>query len=117
MEKCSNDYRRFLDSLRLRHDKINTNLGDDGLLGAMSNYTGQSHLKDAITNNLLSDSVSGAGIGALSGAFLLPMLGYQMPDKFLRHGAVAGVGAGLGLSALSSLAKYYAGKTFANQGE
>ncbi len=117
MQKTSNETDNFLKALRSKHDRVNNTLGDAGLYGAMSNYTGQSHLTDAITSNLLDDTAFGAGIGALSGAFLLPAIGYPTPDKFMRYGLAAGAGTGLGLSALNSLAKYYLGRNTADMGE
>ena len=111
MNKQSSETERFLKALRNRHSSIHDTLGDDGVYGAMSGYTGQSHLGDAIKNNMLSDALTGVGVGALSGAYLLPVLGAKkIPSNYFKAGGLAGLAAGAGLSGLTSVAKYYLGK-------
>jgi len=118
MQKQSSETDNFLNALRGRHTGIDSTLGDPGLYGAMSNYTGQSHLAPAAVSNIIPNSLFGAGVGALSGAYLLPLLGIaSRPDNLLRTGALTGLGTGAALSALSSIAKYYLGKGAANYGQ
>ncbi len=108
---------KFLQALRSRHDRVYNALDDEGLYGAMSNYTGQSHVGDAVKSDLLKDTLFGAGTGAATTALILPALGIAMQPGALRTGALYGVGTGAALSALSSIAKYYLGKGASNFGQ
>jgi len=108
--KISNEMERFLAGLRGQHPNIDAVLSDPGLYGAMSNYTGQSHLYDAVAQDLGRNSLIGAGVGALSAPILFPLLGMATPGKVMRHGAVAGLVAGALGSGLSDIFRYYAGK-------
>ncbi len=118
MIKHASETDKFLKALRGQHSGIYDSLGDQGLYGAMSNYTGDSHLTDAMLSGALPNALTGAGVGALSSAYLLPMLGAMVaPPNYYKAGALAGAGAGLGLGALSAIAKYYLGKGAANMGQ
>lgn len=118
MQKISSETDRFLKALRGQHNNIYESLGDAGVYGAMSNYTGDSHLTRAMLSGAIPNVLSGAGVGALSSAYLLPMLGAAVaPPNYYKAGAIAGAGMGLGLGALSAIAKYYLGKTTAGMGQ
>jgi len=118
MIKHASETDKFLKALRGQHSGIYDSLGDQGLYGAMSNYTGDSHLTDAMLSGALPNALTGAGVGMLSSAFLLPALGIAAaPPNYYKAGGLAGLGAGLGVGALGAIAKYYLGKGAANIGQ
>lgn len=118
MQKIASDTERFLNALRPRHDKINAYIGDSGLYGAMSNYTGQSHLKDALKSDMIGNAMLGLATGAISAPFMLPALGIATaPANYLRSGAAIGLGSAAAATALGNIAKYYLGKSTSKFGE
>ena len=117
-DKYASETDRFLKALRGQHSNIYETLGDPGLYGAMSNYTGSSHLLDAATSNALGNALAGGGVGLVTGPMLLAALNISEPPKsFGRASGIAGAATGLGLGALGAIAKYYLGKGAANVGQ
>lgn len=108
---------RFLNALRSNHPNVSRMLGDEGLYGAMANYTGQSHLGDAVKSDILNNALFGAGTGALTTSLIFPALGMAISPKANKYGLLYGAGAGAALSTLDSIAKYYLGRTASGLGQ